>query len=71
MNSDHFETEGESNSFVHRFRSLISQITRETEEDTGMAFAHSDDSGPSDRAIDFLPSNESPELGTPVILSSP
>ena len=62
MNSDHFEAEGESNSFVQRFRSLISQITRETEE--GMAFARSDDSGSSDRAVDFLPSNESPELGT-------
>ena len=62
MNSDHFETEGESNSFVHRFRSLISQITRETEE--GMAFARSDDSGSFDRAADFLPSNESPELGS-------
>ena len=59
MNSDHFETEGESNSFVQRFRSLISQITRETEE--GMAFARSDDSSSSDRALDFLPSNESPE----------
>jgi hypothetical protein len=62
MNSDHIEYEGESNSFVHRFRSLISQITRETEE--GMAFACSDDSGSSDRALDFLPSKESPELGS-------
>lgn len=62
MNSDHFETEGESNSFVDRFRSLIFQITRETEE--GMAFARSDDSGSSDRAVDFLPSNESPELSS-------
>ena len=62
MNSDHVEFEGESNSFVHRFRSLISQITRETEE--GMAFACSDDSGSFDRALDFLPSNESPELGS-------
>ena len=62
MNGDHFDTEGESNSFVHRFRSLISQITRETEE--GMAFARSDDSGSSDRALDFLPSNESPELSS-------
>ena len=60
MNSDHFDTEGESNSFVHRFRSLISQITRETEE--GMAFAHSDDSGSPDLVLDSLPSNESPEL---------
>ena len=62
MNSDHVEFEGESNSFVHRFRSLISQITRETEE--GMAFACSDDSGSFDRAPDSLPSNESPELGS-------
>lgn len=59
MNGDHFDTEVESNSFVHRFRSLISQITRETEE--GMAYARSDDSGSSGRALDFLPSNESPE----------
>ena len=63
MNSDHFESEGESNSFVHRFRSLISQITRETEE--GMAFARrSNDSGTSDHVVDFLPGNESPELGS-------
>lgn len=62
MNSDHFETESESNSLIHRFRSLISQITRETEE--GIVFARSDDSGSSDPAIDFLPGNESPELGT-------
>ena len=62
MNSDHFETEGESSSFVQRFRSLISQITRETEE--GMAFARSDDSSCSDRAMEFAPGNESPELGS-------
>ena len=63
MNSDHAELEGESNSFVHRFRSLISQITRETEE--GMAFACSDDSSSSfDRALGSLPNNESPELGS-------
>jgi hypothetical protein len=62
MNGDHVEPVGESNSFVHRFRTLISQITRETEE--GMAFACSEDSGSSDRALDFLPSNESPELGS-------
>jgi hypothetical protein len=62
MNSDHVESEGESNSFVNRFRSLIYQITRETEE--GMAFACSDDSGSSDRAVDLFPNNESPELGS-------
>jgi hypothetical protein len=59
MNSDDIETEGESNSFVHRFRSLISQITRETEE--GVAFARSDNSSFSDKAVDILPNNESPE----------
>ena len=62
MNSDHVESEGESNSFVHRFRTLISQITRETEE--GMAYARSDDSGSSDRALDFPSNNESPELSS-------
>jgi hypothetical protein len=68
MNSDYVEPEGESNSFVHRFRSLISQITQETEE--GISFARSDHSGSSDRAVDFLPSNESPELGTEAMYRS-
>ena len=52
------------NSFIYHFRSLISQITRETEE--GIAFAHSDDSG-SSHVVDTLPGNESPELGTEIV----
>jgi hypothetical protein len=55
------EPEGELNSFVHRFRTLISQITRETEE--GIAFAHSDDSSSSHCALDSPP-NRSPDLVT-------
>jgi hypothetical protein len=57
MNSD---PEGEASSFVRRFRALISQITRETEE--GIAFARSDSSNSSHRAVD-TPPNDSPELG--------
>lgn len=60
MNSD---PDGESNSFVRRFRALISQITRETEE--GIAFARSDSSNSSHRAVD-TPPNDSPELGAEV-----
>lgn len=54
------EPEGEVNSFVHRFRFLISQITRETEE--GIVFARSDGSGSSHRTADSPP-GESPEPG--------
>jgi hypothetical protein len=61
MNS---EPEGELNSFVRRFRSLISQITRETEE--GIAFARSDGSGSSHRAVD-TPPNGSPELDSQAV----
>jgi len=67
MNSDRVEPEGELNGFVHRFRSLISQITRETEE--GIAFARSDGSDSSHHSADSPP-NQSPELGTKVTYRS-
>lgn len=62
MNGDSVEPEGEMNGFVHRFRTLISQITRETEE--GIAFARSDNSGSSHHTAESPPSNGSPELAT-------
>ena len=58
MNNDQI---GPESSFVHRFRSLISQITRETEE--AIAFARSDGSSSSRHSIDTPPSNKSPEPG--------
>ncbi|KAF8808746.1 hypothetical protein BYT27DRAFT_7164032 [Phlegmacium glaucopus] len=65
MNSDRVEPEGESNNFVvHRFRSLIAQIARETDE--GLVFARSDGSGSSHHTVDSPP-NQSPELGTEAI----
>ncbi|KAF8150002.1 hypothetical protein B0H34DRAFT_732058 [Crassisporium funariophilum] len=51
MNSDHLpESDREINGFVDRFRSLITQITRETEE--GLAFARSDDASSSHYSIE-------------------
>ncbi|KAF8968122.1 hypothetical protein BDZ97DRAFT_1916343 [Flammula alnicola] len=52
-------TDHELNGFVDRFRALISQITRETEE--GLAFARSDGSS-SHNTADSASRKESPEL---------
>ena len=46
--------------FVDRFRSLISQITRETED--GLAFAQSDSASSTHQIPDSPPTNSSPEL---------